>query len=89
MADELAWQVKEGKTWVKFAKLLRKECEAKLSSNTNHYLSTSEVTRIVDIAADFRRLRVAEDWDWEPSTLNGQVYILYMYIYLLINIVIV
>lgn len=35
-------------------------------------MSTSEVTQIVDIAGDYRRLRAAEDWDWEPSTLNGQ-----------------
>ena len=72
VAEEINWQLKENKTWVRFAKYMRLECESKLSSVSKNYMSISDVTNIVDIGADFRRLRVSEDWEWEPSTLNGQ-----------------
>lgn len=70
--DEINWRLKEGKTWVRFAKLFRQECETKLSDVSKNFMSIADVTQMVDIGSDFRRLRATEDWEWEPSTLNGQ-----------------
>jgi hypothetical protein len=72
VADEIQWQLKERQTWVRFAKYLRAECEAHLSPLPASFTSIAEATRMVDLGADFRRLRASEDWAWEACTLNGQ-----------------
>jgi hypothetical protein len=68
--DELIWLTKEGQTWIRFAKYLKATCDLFAKSWHSKYMSIAELTKPVDVEADFRRMDVGEQDSFEISALN-------------------